>query len=212
MGDIWARVQLGKFTNQCVTLISGLWTDELRCCGHMFACNPGRAGTFIFSHPWARVLLALHPQHSISAFKSSFHVVLETSLGSPVKERILNSLQVQSLLILPQDQFVCMQNFLLYLRFLFCFSNFKTSVIHLFYRHWLLMCSHFTFFSSKITADSDCTHEIKRCLLLGREAMRNLDDILKSKDITLLVNVHIAKAMVFPVVMYGCESRTIKKA
>ena len=68
------------------------------------------------------------------------------------------------------------------------------------------------FFGSKITADGDCSHEIKRCLLLGRKAMTNLDSILKSRDITLLTKVHLAKAMVFPVVMYGCESCTIKKA
>ena len=69
------------------------------------------------------------------------------------------------------------------------------------------------FLGSKITADcSDCSHEIKRCLLLGRKAMTNLDSILKSRDITLLTKVHIVKAMVFPVVMYGCESWTIKKA
>ena len=176
-----SRIQLGKFTNRCITLISGLWTDELRCCGHMFACNPGRAGTFIFSHPWARVLLALHPQHSISAFKSSCHVVLETSLGSPVKERILNSLQVQSLLILPQDQFVCMQNFLLYLRFLFFFSNFKTSVIHLFYRHWLLMCSHFAFFSSQpyLWANSD----IYTCLM-GKSHSFDYTDLCSQSDVS----------------------------
>ena len=65
---------------------------------------------------------------------------------------------------------------------------------------------------SKITADGDCSHEIKRCLLLGRKVMTNLDSILKSRDITLSTNVHTAKAMVFPVVMYGCESWTIKKA
>ena len=65
---------------------------------------------------------------------------------------------------------------------------------------------------SKITADGDCSHEIKRCLLLGRKAMINLDSILKSRDITLLTKVHQVKAMVFPVVMYGCESWTIKKA
>ena len=59
---------------------------------------------------------------------------------------------------------------------------------------------------SKITADGDCSHEIKRCLLLGREAMTNLDSILKSRDITLPTKVHLVKAMVFPVVMYGCES------
>ena len=65
---------------------------------------------------------------------------------------------------------------------------------------------------SKIAADSDCSHEIKRYLLLGRKAMTNLDNIFKSRDITLLTEVHLVKAMVFPVVMYGCESRTIKKA
>ena len=70
----------------------------------------------------------------------------------------------------------------------------------------------FIFLGSKITADGDCSNEIKRLLLLGRKAMTNLDSILKSRDITLLTKVHIVKAMVFPVVMYGCESRTIKKA
>jgi len=70
----------------------------------------------------------------------------------------------------------------------------------------------FIFLGSKITADGDCSHDIKRCLLLGREAMRNLDGILKSRDITLPTNVHIVKAMVFPVVMYRCESWTIKEA
>ena len=65
---------------------------------------------------------------------------------------------------------------------------------------------------SKITADGDCSHEIKRCLLLGRKAMTNLDSILKSRDITLPTKVHLVKAMVFPVVMYGYESWTIKKA
>ena len=65
---------------------------------------------------------------------------------------------------------------------------------------------------SKITADGDCSHEIKRCLLLGRKAMTNLDHILKSRDITLPTKVHILKAMIFPVVMYGCESWTLKKA
>ena len=65
---------------------------------------------------------------------------------------------------------------------------------------------------SKITVDSDCSHEIKRHLLLGRKAMTNLDDVLKSKDITLSTKVHIVKAMVFPAVMYGCESWTVKKA
>ena len=70
----------------------------------------------------------------------------------------------------------------------------------------------FIFMGSKITADSDCSHEIKRCLLLGRKAVTNLDSILKSRDITLPTKVHPVKAMVFPVVMYGCESGTIKKA
>ena len=70
----------------------------------------------------------------------------------------------------------------------------------------------FIFLGSKITADGDCSHEIKRRLLLGRKAMTNLDSILKSKDITLPTKVHIVKAMVFPVVMYGCESWTVKKA
>ena len=65
---------------------------------------------------------------------------------------------------------------------------------------------------SKITADDDCSHEIKRCLLLGRKVMTNLDSIFKSRDITLPAKVHLVKAMVFPVVMYGCESWTIKKA
>ena len=66
--------------------------------------------------------------------------------------------------------------------------------------------------NSKITADGDCSHKIKRCLLLGRKVMTNLDSILKSKDMTLSTKVHLVKAMVFPVVMYGCESWTIKKA
>ena len=70
----------------------------------------------------------------------------------------------------------------------------------------------FIFLGSKITADGDCSHEIKRCLLLGRQVMTNLDNILKSRDITLPTKVHLVKAMVFPVVMYGCESWTIKKA
>ena len=65
---------------------------------------------------------------------------------------------------------------------------------------------------SKITADGDCSHEIKRCLLLGRKVMTNLDSILKSRDITLPTKVHLVKAIVFPVVMYGCESWTVKKA
>ena len=70
----------------------------------------------------------------------------------------------------------------------------------------------FLFLGSKITADIDCSHEIRRQLLLGRKAMTNLDSVLKSRDITLLTKVHIVKAMVFPVVTYGCESWTIKKA
>ena len=70
----------------------------------------------------------------------------------------------------------------------------------------------FIFPGSKITADGDCSHEIKRHLLLGRKVMTNLDSILKSRDITLPTKVHLVKAMVFPVVMYGCESWTIKKA
>ena len=70
----------------------------------------------------------------------------------------------------------------------------------------------FIFLGSKITADGDCSHEIKRCLFLGRKDMTNLDSTLKSRDITLLTKVHIVKAMVFSVVMYGCESWTIKKA
>ena len=68
------------------------------------------------------------------------------------------------------------------------------------------------FFGSKITADGDCSHEIKRCLLLGRKAMTNLDSILKSRDIILPTKVCLVKAMVFPVVLYGCESWTTKKA
>ena len=71
---------------------------------------------------------------------------------------------------------------------------------------------NFIFGGSKLTADDDCSHEIKRCLLLGRKAMTNLDSILKSRDITLPTKVHLVKAMVFPVVMYGCERWTIKKA
>ena len=69
----------------------------------------------------------------------------------------------------------------------------------------------FIFLSSKITADGDCSHEIKRCLLLGRKVTTNLDSILKSRDITLPAKVHLVKSIVFPVVMYGCESSTIKK-
>ena len=70
----------------------------------------------------------------------------------------------------------------------------------------------FLFLGSKITADGDCSHEIQRCLLLGRKAMTNLDSMFKSRHITLPTKVLLAKAMVFPVVMYGCESWTIKKA
>ena len=76
------------------------------------------------------------------------------------------------------------------------------------WKQWLT----FIFLGSKITAHGDCSHEIKRCLLLGRKIMTNLDNILKSRDITLWTKVHLVKAMVFPVVMYGCESWTIKKA
>ena len=72
--------------------------------------------------------------------------------------------------------------------------------------------SDFIFLGSKITADGDCSHEIKRCLLLGRKVMTNLDSILKSRDITLPAKVRLVKAIVFPVVMYGCESWTVKKA
>src|SRR5574339_670926 len=75
------------------------------------------------------------------------------------------------------------------------------------WKQWLTI-----FLDSKITADGDCSHEIKRCLLLGRKVMTNLDSMLKSRDITLPTKVHLVKAMVFPVVMYGCESWTVKKA
>ena len=70
----------------------------------------------------------------------------------------------------------------------------------------------FIFLGSKITADGDCSHEIKRCLLLGRKAMTNLDSLLKSREVTLPTKVYLVKGMVFPIVMYGCESWTIKKA
>ena len=73
-------------------------------------------------------------------------------------------------------------------------------------------CQTLFFGGSKITVDGDCSHEIKRCLLLGRKVLTNLDSIFKSRDITLPSKVHIVKAMVFPVVMYGCESWTVKKA
>ena len=72
--------------------------------------------------------------------------------------------------------------------------------------------SDFIFLSSKITADGDCSHEIKRGLLLGRKVMTNLDSVFKNRDITLPTKVHLIKAMVFPAVMYGCESWTVKKA
>ena len=72
--------------------------------------------------------------------------------------------------------------------------------------------SDFIFWSSKITADGDCSREIKRCLLLGKKVMTNLDSIFKSRDVALPTKVHLVKAMIFPVVMYGCESWTVKKA
>ena len=74
------------------------------------------------------------------------------------------------------------------------------------------MVTDFIFLGSKIIEDVDCSHEIKRCLLLGRKAMTNLDSVLKSRDITFPTKIRVVKAMVFPVVMYGCESWTIKKA
>ena len=70
----------------------------------------------------------------------------------------------------------------------------------------------FIFLGSRVTADGDCSHEIKRCLLFGRKAVTNLDNIIKRRDITLSTKVRLVKAMVFPVVMYGCESWTVKKA
>ena len=79
-------------------------------------------------------------------------------------------------------------------------------------RETMEIVTDFVFLGSKITADGDCSHEIKRHLLLGRKAVTNLDSILKSIDITLLTKVHLVKAMVFPVVTYGCESWTVKKA
>ena len=79
-------------------------------------------------------------------------------------------------------------------------------------RETVEIVADFIFGGSKITADGDCSHEIKRCLLLGRNVMTNLDSIFKSRDITLPTKVHLVKAMVFPVVMYGCKSGTVKKA
>ena len=79
-------------------------------------------------------------------------------------------------------------------------------------RETVEIVADFIFEGSKITADGDCSHEIKRCLLLGRKVMTNLDSILKSRDITLSTKVRLIKAMVFPVIMYGCESWTLKKA
>ena len=79
-------------------------------------------------------------------------------------------------------------------------------------KQWKQTVAVFIFLGSKITADGDCSHEIKRRLLLGRKVMTKLDTILKSRDITLPTKVHLVKAMVFPGVMYGCESQTIKKA
>ena len=79
-------------------------------------------------------------------------------------------------------------------------------------RETVEVVSDFIFLGSKITVDGDCSHEIKRCLLLGRKVVTNLDSILKSRDITLPTKVHLVKAMVFPVVVYGCESWTVKKA
>ena len=79
-------------------------------------------------------------------------------------------------------------------------------------RETMEIVTDFIFLGSKITVDGDCSHEIKRHLLLGRKVMTNLDSILKNRDITLPTKVHLVKAMVFPVVMYGCESWTIRKA
>ena len=74
-----------------------------------------------------------------------------------------------------------------------------------------IISTDFIFMSSEITLDGDCSHEIKRCLLLGRKAIRSLDSVLKSRDITLPTEIHLVKSMIFPVVMYGCESWTLKK-
>ena len=89
------------------------------------------------------------------------------------------------------------------------------SYLHYFKGSWQIdgeTVRDFIFWGSKVTADGDCSHEIKRCLLLGRKAMTNLDSILKSRETTLSTKVHLVKAMVFPVVMYGYESWTIRKA
>ena len=80
------------------------------------------------------------------------------------------------------------------------------------HRETMETVTEFIFLVSRITVDGDCSHEIKRCLLLGRKAMRNLDTASKSRDITLQPNIHIVKAMVFPIVIHGCQSWTIKKA
>ena len=88
----------------------------------------------------------------------------------------------------------------------------KITMIHTIDGETVETVADFIFLGSRITADGDCSHEIKRCLLLGRKAMTNLDSILKSRDITSSTKVHLVKAMVFPVVMYRCESWTIKKA
>ena len=96
---------------------------------------------------------------------------------------------------------------------LFWGANISTALHHLIYTLSLLLeiMTDFIFLGSKITLDCDCSHEIKRWLLLGRKAMTNLDRVLKSRDITLPIKVHLVKAMVFPVAMYRCESWTIKK-
>ena len=94
-----------------------------------------------------------------------------------------------------------------------CKFAFKTIVPATVYNQSICLSgADFIFWGSKITADGDCSHEIKRHLLLGRKVMTNLDSIFKSRDITLSTNIHLVKAMVFPVVMYGCVSWTVKKA
>ena len=85
-------------------------------------------------------------------------------------------------------------------------------IAHSWLYHLFLLSSYFILGGSKITADGVCSHEIKRCLLLGRKVMTNLDSIFKSRDITLPTKVRLVKAMVFPVVLYGCESWAVKKA